>query len=56
MGPCIIEICKENLQLGSPIENEDPDSITEEDEDDNKESPDGILAPWDDTIWKFLLL
>ncbi|CAG8589075.1 36598_t:CDS:1, partial [Racocetra persica] len=37
------------------VKNEDPDSIAE-DEDDDKESANGISAPWDDTIWKFLLL
>ncbi|CAG8765737.1 27025_t:CDS:1, partial [Racocetra persica] len=37
------------------VESEDPDFITKDDDND-KESADGISASWDNTIWKFLLL
>ncbi|CAG8714691.1 8079_t:CDS:2 [Funneliformis caledonium] len=33
-----------------------PDSISEDDYDDTKKSADGISAPWNDTISRFLLL
>ena len=44
-----------HLNSGNVVESDDstPD---EDDDDDTKESADGISAPWDDTIWRFLLL
>ncbi|CAG8697727.1 15195_t:CDS:2, partial [Acaulospora morrowiae] len=43
------------LNSNTKVKSKDRDSIPE-DNDDTKESVDGISAPWDNTIWRFLLL
>ncbi|RIB28607.1 hypothetical protein C2G38_2157441 [Gigaspora rosea] len=42
------------LNLGNVVESDD--TTPEDNDDDTKESADSISAPWNDTIWRFLLL
>ena len=48
----IDRLCR--LNSDNEVENEEPDSIPEDDDDDTKESTDDISVPWDAAIRRFL--